>query len=361
MAGYQDTCDDHASCVITQRDKSQCDRNYAYFYGRFNTPYETMNNILILSAGRRVELVEAFKIELRRRFPCSLVFATDMKPELSAACHVSDASFAVPPVTAVDYADRLIEWCLFHNIALVIPTIDTELLCLSLEVNRFAENGIHVIISTPELIRACRDKRKTALLFDEIGMASPEIYSSDEIRFPCFAKPFNGSCSIGATAVFTAEQLTPAMLADESMMFMQLIDKSFTEFTVDAYYNHSGELCCFVPRERIEVRAGEVSKGVSRKHQVYYYLLSRLSLLKGARGCITVQLFANLEESSFYALEINPRFGGGYPLAYSAGANYPGWLIDEYLLGKTVSYFDRWEADLMMLRYDAKVLGHGYC
>ena len=320
-----------------------------------------MNNVLILSAGRRVELVEAFKTELRRRFPDGRVFAADMKPELSAACHVADASFAVPRVTAVYYADRLIELCLFHKIALVIPTIDTELLCLALEVNRFAEYGINMIISTPELIRACRDKRKTALLFDEIGMVSPKIYSSDAISFPCFAKPYDGSCSIGASAVLTAEELTPAMLADESLMFMQLVDKSFTEFTVDAYYDRSGELRCFVPRERIEVRAGEVSKGVTRKHQVYDYLLSRLSLLKGARGCITVQLFANLEESSFYALEINPRFGGGYPLAYSAGANYPGWLIDEYLLGKPVSSFDRWEADLMMLRYDAKVLAHGYC
>lgn len=319
-----------------------------------------MNNILILSAGRRVELVEAFKTELRMRFPGARVFAADMRPELSAACYVADASIVVPRATAVDYIDRLIDLCLFHKIGLVIPTIDTELLSLSLEVDRFAGQGISVIISAPDLIRSCRDKWKTALLFDEIGMVSPEIYSREAIRFPCFAKPFDGSSSIGAFALFTSEQLTPAMLVDESLMFMQLIDKSFSEFTVDAYYDISGELRCFVPRERIEVRAGEVSKGVTRKHRVYDYLFSRLSLLKGARGCITIQLFVNLEKSSFYALEINPRFGGGYPLAYCAGANYPGWLIDEYLLGKSVRYFDQWEADLLMLRYDAKVLVHAY-
>jgi carbamoyl-phosphate synthase large subunit len=62
----------------------------------------------------------------------------------------------------------------------------------------------------------------------------------------------------------------------------------------------------------------------------------------------------------FAALEINPRFGGGFPLSYSAGANYPGWLIDEYILGKEVPFFDAWEDRLLMLRYDAKVLVHGY-
>jgi len=319
-----------------------------------------LKNVLILSAGRRVELVESFKTEIRGGFSDGKVFAVDLHPELSAACHAADASFPVPPVTSIDYVDRLISLCLLHKIGLVIPTIDTELLPLALEINRFSECGIHVIISTPELIRACRDKRKTALLFDEIGMASPEIYSRDAIRFPCFAKPFDGSCSIGAFLVSSRDQLTQAMLDDEKLMFMELVDKSFTEYTVDAYYNRIGELLCFVPRERIEVRAGEVSKGVTRKHRIYDYLLRPLSLLKGARGCITIQLFAHIEKSIFYALEINPRFGGGYPLSYEAGANYPAWLMAEYLLGESVSSFDRWEEDVLMLRYDAKMLVHGF-
>ena len=197
-------------------------------------------------------------------------------------------------------------------------------------------------------------------MFDDIGLVSPEIYQHDAIKFPCFVKPFDGSCSIGAFAVFYRDQLTQAVLDDESLMFMQLVDKSFTEYTVDAYYNRSGELMCLVPRERIEVRAGEISKGVTRKHRIYDYLLRPLSMLKGARGCITIQLFANIEKSIFYALEINPRFGGGYPLSYYAGANYPGWLIAEYLLGESVSSFNQWEDEVLMLRYDAKMLVHGF-
>ncbi len=315
-----------------------------------------MRNVLILSAGRRVELVQAFSRELKCRFPQGRIFAADMNPDLSAACNIADAGFLVPRVTAVDYAETLIDLCLTNNIGLVVPTIDTELLPLAMVKQRFAENGIHLILSSSELIGLCRDKRKTAHLFDNIGLSYPEMYTRDAIRFPCFAKPFNGSCSIGVSAVYSSDQLTQSMLDDESLIFQQLIDRSFTEFTVDAYYNRSGELCCLVPRERLEVRAGEVSKGVTRRHQVYEYLLPRLSLLQGAQGCITFQLFAKPDDEQFYALEMNPRFGGGYPLSYSAGANYPGWLIDEYLLDREICFFDDWVPNLMMLRYDAKVI-----
>jgi carbamoyl-phosphate synthase large subunit len=141
---------------------------------------------------------------------------------------------------------------------------------------------------------------------------------------------------------------------------MELIDDRHTEFTVDAYYAKDGSLKCLVPRERIEVRSGEVSKGVTRKHDVYDYLLPACKKIEGACGCLTIQIFANLENESFYGLEINPRFGGGFPLSYSAGANYPGWLITEYFLGKEIGFYDQWESDLLMLRYDAKELIHGY-
>jgi len=319
---------------------------------------EMKRNVLILSAGRRVELLEAFRSELKKRFPDGLVYAVDLKPSLSAACHVADGSFAVPRVTAAEYVDFLLELCLKYAIGLVIPTIDTELLPLAVVKRRFEENGIHLIISSPELIRLCRDKRKTAHLFEKIGVSYPEIYPREALRYPCFAKPYDGSCSVGASVVMSPDQLTFSILQDEKIIFQQLIDQAFTEYTVDAYYDRTGGLRCLVPRERIEVRAGEVNKGATRKNKLYDYLLPRLSLIDGLTGCITFQFFANLDEELFYALEVNPRFGGGYPLSYSAGANYPGWLIDEYYMGRSVEFYDDWQPDLLMLRYDAKVVVH---
>ncbi len=317
-----------------------------------------MNNILLLSAGRRVELAQAFKSETISKQLSSRLFATEMKPELSAACQVVDKAFKAPRVTDPSYIDFLLNCCKSNGIGLVIPTIDTELLLLSQNRKKFKEQGVNVIISSEFLVGACRDKRLTKDVFFELGIDTPKIYDRSAINFPCFSKPYDGSCSLGATALQSAEMLTESIFSDEKMMFMELIDSTHTEFTIDAYFDRNERLVCFVPRERIEVRAGEINKGVTRRNYVYEYLLPKLQQLKGAMGCITLQIFANERTGRFAALEINPRFGGGYPLSYSAGANYPGWLIDEYLLNKEITFFDQWEDSLMMLRYDAKVLVH---
>jgi carbamoyl-phosphate synthase large subunit len=319
-----------------------------------------MKNVLILSAGRRVELVEAFRAELDVLIPGAKVFAADLSPQLAPACQVAEEAFAVPRVNSAEYCDRIIDICMANSIGLVVPTIDTELIVLSERVADFAERGIHLVISSRELVSNCRDKRKTAAFLEQLGIRSPQIYDAGNIIFPCFAKPYDGSCSVGASIVPSKESLTREMLDNPRMMFAELIGKDHTEYTVDAYYNKSGQLCCLVPRERIEVRGGEVSKGATRKHALYDFLLPRLRTIVGARGCLTFQFFTKLDVDRYLAIEINPRFGGGYPLSYAAGANYPGWLIREYLLNEEVGFFDKWEQNLLMLRYDAKVLVHGY-
>ncbi len=316
-------------------------------------------NLLLLSAGRRVELAQAFKAEMQSRGMSSKLYATDLRPELSAACQVVDKAFAAPRVTTPDYFEFLLRLCLKLSVGLVVPTIDTELVGLARHREMFAKHGIHLVVLDETLIDICRDKRRTADLFKKIGMPTPPIYSREEIKFPCFAKPYDGSRSVGAMLIYERANITPSMLSNEKLIFMEYFDETHQEYTVDAYYDRKGTLKCFVPRQRLEVRDGEISKGATRRHFVYDYLKDRLSRIEGARGCLTVQLFAKTEGPRYAALEINPRFGGGFPLSYAAGANYPGWLIDEYLLGKTIDFFNGWDPDLLMLRYDAKVLVHG--
>jgi carbamoyl-phosphate synthase large subunit len=101
-----------------------------------------------------------------------------------------------------------------------------------------------------------------------------------------------------------------------------------------------------------------VSKGCTRKHGLYEQIWPKLHKWQDARGCITIQVFYNDITNEVVGLEINPRFGGGYPLAYAAGGNYSGWLIQEYLIGQHLQEHSAWEDKLMMLRYDSKVLVH---
>ena len=318
-----------------------------------------MKNILLLSVGRRVELAQAFLAEIKSRDIAAKLLATEMNPEYSAACQVVNLAIKAPRVTDPTYIDFLLKTCAEERVGLVVPTIDTELLLLAQHRKQFESSGVHIVISDETLIQACRDKRLTADLFRQVGLDTPKIYERSAITFPCFAKPYDGSCSIGAMAIRSPGMLSDAIVKDATMMFMELIEGDFDEYTVDAYFDRHGVLRCFVPRHRIETRAGEVSKCVTRRNHVYEYLKEKLPALQGARGCITLQLFSKAATGQFAALEINPRFGGGFPLTYSAGANYPGWLIDEYLFDREIPFLIDWQSNLMMLRYDAKVLVHG--
>ncbi|QEY25160.1 ATP-grasp domain-containing protein [Neisseria zalophi] len=316
------------------------------------------NNILILSAGRRVELIQDFKTEAAQLSDDIKIFTTDLNPRLSSACHIADAAFSVPPISDDGYIDYIFELAVAQNVGMIIPTIDTELQKLANARVRFEEAGIHIVISDPVLVTICRDKRLTAKLFDRYGIEAPEIYDRKNLSFPCFAKPYDGSRSIGTKYIHSAEDLSYELLKDPKIIFCRYINikDEFTEFTVDLYYDRSSRLKCAVPRERLEVRSGEVSKGATRRNNLYQLMIEKLSVLEGARGCITAQFFC--KGDTIYGIEINPRFGGGFPLTYASGGNYLGWLIQEYFYNRDIAFFDQWENNLIMLRYDAKVLVH---
>ncbi|MDF1795432.1 MAG: ATP-grasp domain-containing protein [Coxiellaceae bacterium] len=314
-----------------------------------------MKNILICSVGRRVELVKSFIQQVSKLELDAKVYAIDSNAQLSSGCQVADKLDNCPRVDQSEYADFLLAYAIKNNIGMIIPTIDTELLMLSSEKKRFQQHEISIVISSPELVVACRDKRQTGDIFKGIDIEYPEVYEKDRLVFPCFAKPYNGSSSEGVCKINRDSDITAEMSRNDKLMYMQFIDSSYDEYTIDAYYS-DGQLKCFVPRKRMEVRAGEISKGITIKSWLYDLLKPRLTNLKGASGCITIQVFVNDTKQHCIGLEINPRFGGGYPLSYAAGANYSGWLIQEYLLHSTIDFYEQWEGNLLMLRYDEQVL-----
>ena len=112
---------------------------------------------------------------------------------------------------------------------------------------------------------------------------------------------------------------------------------------------------CVVPRKRIEVRSGEVSKGQIIKHPRIMSEAARLVEKLGAGpGVVTLQLFLT-KDNKIKFIEVNPRFGGGAPLSIKAGANFPKWILKESLGKKTNIRFDGFKDRLIMLRYDSEV------
>lgn len=316
-----------------------------------------MKNILITSAGKRVVLVKTFQKTLQEMGLDAKVYTVDLKPEMAPAGYVSEECIRVPRCTSDDYMDVLLQICIDKQIGVVIPTIDTELKVLSENRVRFLEQGIQIVISDTAFITTCRDKRLTDSLFHELGIPTPKIMDKDHVTFPLFAKPYDGSLSANTHLVHDQEELTKDILNDPKMLLMEYVNtKEYKEFTVDMYYGQDGQVKGIVPRERIEIRAGEINKGITRKNMIVGFLKQRMGTLQGVRGCICLQLFYRLSDHDIKGIEINPRFGGGFPLTYYAKANYAEYIIREYLLGETIDYSEDWLDRTLMLRYDEDLI-----
>lgn len=312
-------------------------------------------NILFTSAGRRVSLIRHFKQSLTDLGLTGKIVTTDIQSNAPAP-FVSDDQELVPRVTDPSYIDTLKEICKRHNIRLVIPLIDTELVLLARHRDEFAEMGVTLLVSSVETNEICFDKRKTHDFFISAGLRTPAILDHQKIlanpnaKYPFLLKPAEGSSSVGVTKIENATQLAFFLEYVKQPILQELVEGE--EFTLDVLADFDGNVCCVVPRLRIETRAGEVSKGMTVKNPALIDAgVKVVENLPGALGCITVQCFLTLDGEIKF-IEINPRFGGGFPLSIQAGADFPRWIIEMMCGRKPQIACDSWQDGLVMLRYD---------
>jgi len=314
-------------------------------------------NILFTSAGRRVALIRHFHRALRQLSLEGIICAADASDQ-SPAFHIADRSYLVPRVDTAGYIPRLLEICSHEQIRIVIPLIDTELAVLSENRHRFASMGVQVMVSDPDVIAIGMHKTETCAFFKRNGVDTPELYTSEDIEqgrypLPLMVKPNDGSASKMVFRVETREQLSFFRRYVPQAIVQEFIDGD--EYTLDVFVDLDGGVRCVVPRLRIEVRAGEVSKGLIVKDERIMGAGRRVGeLLKGARGCITLQCIVN-RQGVIKMIEINPRFGGGAPLSIEAGADMPAWVI-KMVRGIEIGDVEHAYRDgVMMLRYDDAV------
>jgi carbamoyl-phosphate synthase large subunit len=309
-------------------------------------------NILLTSVGRRVELLKAFRESMRRSKITGKIITTDLKCNAPAS-FLADTAELVPRIDDPSYIDRLLDICDRHQINLLIPLIDTELDLLSLHEQRFRDRGVTVLISSAAVNDICHSKKKTGLFFQTIGVRTPRIYQLSEIKdrdFPLIIKPNKGSASIGVYQIKNRTELNFFANYVEDSIIQELI--SGEEYTIDVLVNFQGKAISIVPRSRLETRAGETSKGTTVKNPALIAMAKYVvESLPGAIGCVTVQCFLQ-PDGEIILIEINPRFGGGYPLSYRAGADFPLWLFQLYAGKNPQMAIDEWEDGLSMLRYD---------
>ena len=313
---------------------------------------ERRYRLLFTSVGRRVELLREFRRAAEDLGVLLELHAMDCQP-IAPGLLVADFNEVVPPI-GQGYIDRLLEYCAENSIDALVPLIDPDLQPLSDARSRFAEAGTRLVMPDAEVIRISLDKVLTSQFLLQHGFRTPRILTESELataKPPLFIKPRSGSSSRGAFKIDTPEALKYYRGTYPNSVIEEFVEGQ--EYTVDVFCDFAGEPLCAVPRARLEVRGGEVSKSLTVEHEQMIAENLRLARqLKGCKGMMTVQCFLNPAGEVVFT-EINSRFGGGVPLSIRAGADSPRWLL-ELLLGRKPSVpMGCWTEQMLMLRYDS--------
>ena len=315
-------------------------------------------NVLFTCIGRRVSLLNSFRKAARQLKIDLSLLGTDTT-ELSPALQLCDKSFLVKPTTHNSYIKQLLSIVKSNRVKLLVPTVDLDLKLLAQNKPKLAAMGCCVLVSTPDVVDICQDKRKTHKFLVKNGFDTPvtmsvrTALSKKKLNWPCFLKPWDGYASRGNAVVNSRKELLFFAKRIPNAICQEFIRG--TEHTCDVYVDFSMRVRCVVPRKRIEVRAGEVSKGQVVKHpRIMSKAAELVEKLGAGPGVITLQLFLT-DDNKVKFIEINPRFGGGVPLSIKAGANFPKWILQELLASKANIRFDGFKNNLIMLRYDGEV------
>jgi carbamoyl-phosphate synthase large subunit len=302
--------------------------------------------------------MECFRRSMRELGIRGKIVAADIT-RTSPGFHTADAGVTLPGVESPEYVAALLKTVRTHQVGLLVPVTDLDLLPLAANRRQFEELGCTVMIGSEEIVTTCMDKARTNALVREAGLVAIHSCTLEEFRrdpfYPCFIKPIRGSAGIGSALIGTPGQLEAHVGTFGDRMLLQEYVPG-QEFTIDVYRSRDGRVRCAVPRQRLVVRSGEVEKGLTVKDKALIDAARKLSShLEGLWGVFCCQCRRADRHSAPRFFEINPRFGGGAPLSIAAGADLPLYLLQEVtgrpITARVGSFQDR----LLMLRYDQAV------
>jgi carbamoyl-phosphate synthase large subunit len=310
-------------------------------------------NILFTSAGRRVELLHAFRHAYQALDLVGNLVATDIDP-LAPALQAADRPYIVPRATAPDYIPTLIEICQREQINLVFPLIDPDIPILADHQKVIEVTGAQVVVVSKEIASIAGDKWLTREFFQQLQIRTPnswlpENLDPEQISFPVFIKPRCGSAAKSTFRVNNPRELDFFIDYVPDPIIQEYLPGP--EITSDIVCDLDGQVLAVVSRQRIEVRWGEVSKGVTVCEPSIFDPCMIIAQELSARGPINVQCI--MKDGLPYFIEINARFGGGVPLGIAAGVDSPRLLLARFAgLSISIPPLGRYATNLYLSRFD---------
>lgn len=290
--------------------------------------------ILILSCGTRCLLVKYF---MDRANGFDQVITTDCDRN-APALYFSDKYYIVERMTSPSYQRQILDICEKERIDVVLPLQEDELILTARNRQVFLNHGIIPCISDYETVALCRDKLAFCHFLQEAGLEPIPTYSKEDyfrgeapLEFPCFVKPRYGAGSVSSQAVDSRTMLDELMGRNDTEYIIQPFIHG-QEYGVNAYCDYdTGELLELFILKKISMRAGETFKSVSVHNDAIADMIHTLVRKMRFRGPVDIDIFES--DGQYRILEVNPRFGGGYPHAYQCGINFPR-RIAENLSGR---------------------------
>ncbi|WP_373516599.1 ATP-grasp domain-containing protein [Pricia sp.] len=328
--------------------------------------------ILFTCAGRRNYLIRYFKEIIG---DSGRTIAVDSNP-IAAALADADIALTVPTLNSSTYVPTLLRILEDYGVDLVIPLNDIELPIMSANKRKLEAYGAKVIISCPDLIDICADKWRTFIFFEDLKIPTAKSFlriddvllALDEkrINFPIILKPRWGFGSVGIEEVETEEELRLAyrlllIKMDKNLMasmgwnasknqiiFQEKINGE--EYGIDILNDFEGNYYGAFARKKLAMRAGETDKAISAIDSRFTEIAEKIG--KATRHIGTMDCDFFVSNGKVYFLEMNPRFGGGYPFSHSAGINIPAMYL-EWLKGNIdVSGYNNYKSDQVFSKHD---------
>lgn len=238
-----------------------------------------------------------------------------------------------------------------RNVKIILPFVNGAIEIASLCKERIP--GVFVPVTDFSTSSQMFDKMEAARLFKEAGFPIPRTYSVIDNEMPAIAKPRKGGSSRGIHIFNDVDDLMH--LANLDSYIVQEYIENRKEYTVDCYVSEKGEILVTVPRERLEIMGGEVTRTVTCRIPEIMEMSRKVIEHFKLIGPVTIQFLHDLDKDRFLLMELQPRLGGGVICSIYAGAPIADYILLE-AMGKPVAPFTGWKEGVLMARYQKEAI-----
>jgi carbamoyl-phosphate synthase large subunit len=310
---------------------------------------ETGINVLVTSISKKVPLLQAVRKALSKLGGNNRLFGADLDPNCIGRYFVDE--FWQMPRTSELPAETLIDYCRANGIRAIIPTRDGELGFFAALADRLRNEGIHVMVSSPESVNACVDKLLFARRLREQSIpAIPTAERLEELDAPAYAvKERYGAGSHRIGLGLAREDAVRHAASMASPIFQPYV--SGREYSIDLYRGLDGRTKGAIARTRDRVVDGESQVTTTVSDPELEALGKRVADALDLYGHAVLQVLVD-EGGGHHVIECNCRVGGASRLAFEAGLDSLYWFLLEASGQPIAPYpFARSKREKRLVRY----------